>query len=119
MYKVLFLEKYNNYFNRIIKGHSNIADYLNDVENFYLYDKEINFSFSDNVSTELVINDCPFDPDYVLLLDENAQQIISRWFVIESSYTRKGQKNLQLRRDVIYDHISKLMSSPVFVVNLI
>ena len=114
LYNVLFLKKFNNYFNRIIKGFNEVSDYEAASEDSYYYEKQINFSFNDNVSTELVINNCPFDPDYMLLLD-NDDTIMSRWFVMEAIYTREGQKKFTLRRDVIYDCHEKLLSSPIYV----
>ena len=72
IYRVCLLRKYNNYFNRIIKGFSSFSEYLEEIddEDLFLYDKPINFSFEDNVSTELIINDCPFAADYLLLLEQ-------------------------------------------------
>ena len=124
LYYVCLLKKFNNYFNRIIKGYAALSDYEDAAEAYYYYADAsdnpiaVNFDFADNVSTELVMNDCPFEPDYLLLLtpDENGDlQIVSRWFVMETVFTRKGQYKHTLRRDTIYDHLDNLLDSPVFV----
>ena len=116
LYYVCFLKKFNNYFNRIIKGYATLAEYESAVGegNFYLYSKAINYNPNDSVSTELIMNDCPFDPDYLLILDSNGD-IVARWFVLESIFTRNGQRKFDIRRDVLYDYKDKLLRSPVFV----
>lgn len=116
LYYVCFLKKFNNYFNRIIKGYATLAEYESAVGNgnFYLYSKAINYNPNDSVSTELIMNDCPFDPDYLLILDSNGD-IVARWFVLESIFTRNGQRKFSIRRDVIFDYLDKLMTSPVYV----
>ena len=116
LYYVCFLRKFNNYFNRIIKGFSTCSEYETAVGegNYFLYSKAINYNPNDNVSTELIMNDCPFDPDYLLILDTNGD-IVARWFVLESIFTREKQKKFSLRRDVLYDYKEKLLTSPVYV----
>ena len=114
LFKIAFLEKFNNYFNRKIIGYSEIQDYLDSVENYFVPEHTISFNPADNVSTEIIMNDCPFDPDYCILMDlEN--EIVSRWFVMETVFTRQGQRKFMLRRDVIFDNKENLMSSPVYV----
>lgn len=116
VYYVCFLKNYNNYFNRIIKGFATLAEYETAVGagNYFLYSKTINYNPADNVSTELIMNDCPFDPDYVLIMDSELS-IVARWFVMESIFTREKQRKFILRRDVIYDNLEQLMLSPVYV----
>lgn len=116
MAKILLLKNYNNYFNRIIKGYSDLSDYQTAVgTGNYELDTQINFNPNDNVSAELIINDCPFDADYLIVADDTTSDIISRWFILESKRTRKGQYALSLRRDVIFDYQAELMDSPVFI----
>lgn len=115
-YYACFLKNYNNYFNRIIKGFATLAEYETAVgaENYFIYSKAINYNPADNVSTELIMNDCPFDPDYVLILDGELS-IVSRWFITESVFTRNKQQKYTLRRDLIYDFREELRDSPLFV----
>lgn len=115
-YFVYLLKGYNNYFNRIIKGYETIAEYLAELGagNYFLYSKEVNYNPADNVSTKLVMNDCPFEPDYLIYVDDQSN-IISRWFVMETVKTRQGQFEHTLRRDVIYDYHEGLLNSRVFI----
>lgn len=116
MAKILLLKNYNNYFNRIIKGYSDLSDYQTAVgTGNYDLDIQINFNPNDNVSAELIINDCPFDADYLIVADDTTSDIISRWFILESKRTRKGQYALSLRRDVIFDYQQELINSPVYI----
>lgn len=114
LFKVYFLEKFNNYFNRKIIGYETIAEYILAVENYFCPTILISFNPADNVSTELIMNDVPFDADYLIITDaENT--IISRWFIMESMFTRKGQHLYKLRRDLIYDFKEKLIDAPAFI----
>lgn len=119
-YRYCLLEKFNNYFNRKIIRFDDYGDYTSSVENYYEpLDSKGNFALfdfnpNDNVTTEITVNDCPFDPDYFLLIDED-EEIISRWFVIEQVRNRQGQWKYFIKRDVISDNLSKLENAPIFV----
>ena len=113
-YNICFLKKFNNYFNRKVIGFSTLADYIAAAEEYFIPENTISFDPKDNVSTEIIMNNCPFDADYCILLDLEGN-IVSRWFVMEVVFIRRGQKTYQLRRDVIYDNLDELMMSPVFV----
>ena len=116
-----FLKKFNNYFNRKIIKFSDLEDYENssedsfiplDVQGNYL---PFDFNPADDVSTEVIVNDVEFHPDYFLLLDPADFGIISRWFVMEQRRNRQGQWIYYLRRDVVADHLESLLDSPFFV----
>lgn len=103
---------FNNYFNRKIKYYTSLLDYVNNsVVNFE--QTSINFNPNDGVSTEQIVNweGGNQTPDYVLVIDDN-DQIVSRWFVTEWVRTRGGQYNATLKRDVIADHYEKIKLSP-------
>jgi hypothetical protein len=120
--KVYFclLEKFNNYFNRKVIRYDILDDYLSGVEDFFIPSKDndtflpFDFNPNDNVSTEVIINDLEFEPDYMLVLDSD-NNILSRWFVLSQNRNRLGQWVYSLRRDVIADNIEPLMTAPVFV----
>lgn len=114
LYYSLYLKKFNNYFNRIIKTLATLSDYEDAAEEYFYYSKSINYNPNDSVSTELIMNDCPFDADYVIIYD-NSGTIISRWFVMETIFTRTKQKLYKLRRDLISDYREQLVTSPMFV----
>lgn len=99
---------YNNYNNRILKRSDDIADYgtpLLTIENVE------GFPLNDGISTRYTINLIPYNitdisPDYMLLINPGEPNITddtihSRWFVIESQYTRQGQFVCDLYRDTI------------------
>ena len=51
---ILLLRGFNNYFNRIVKKYSALADYKNNSDT-YLEFSNINFNPNDGITTELVI----------------------------------------------------------------
>lgn len=107
----LYLLHYNNYFNRIVKTETSLADYLDyslgSIQN-------VNFNPNDGVDTEQIINWSGDTPDYVVCVNEQSQ-IDSRWFVIEASRTRGLQYLLKLKRDVIADNLASFLQSTAFI----
>lgn len=118
---IILLEKFNNYFNRKIKLLPDVDSYISNYD--YNDFKDINFNPNDDVSTEIVFNfdKVNIDPDYLLVCenaedpDDDNPDIVSRWFVLESTRTRSGQYQLKLRRDVIADYFNELRTAPIFV----
>lgn len=108
----LYLLKYNNYYNRIVKKFNTLAEYL--VTPYYNNDvvENVNFNPNDGVDTEQIINsNGKFD--YCILADGN--NIISRWFILECKRERNGQYRLSLRRDLVVDNYNEIISSPCFI----
>lgn len=112
----LLLLKYNNYYNRTLKGYSNIDGYKNAVgTSGYAEVTNVNFNPRDGISTHHTVN-TNFDCDYMLVIESTQPwNIISRWFVIESYYDRVDQRTLILRRDVLYDYSSSYGNAPAFI----
>ena len=114
------LERFNNYFNRKIIKYESLSDYEDHAKDSFIpYNEEgsmtlFDFNPADNVTTEIIVNNVPFDPDYFLLLDDNAQ-IVQRWFVLEQKRNRQGQWVYYLRRDVVADNFNNLLNAPIFV----
>ena len=54
--KILLLNGFNNYFNRIIKKFNKVEDYKYDSVDYNYIDKSINFNPSDGVNAELILN---------------------------------------------------------------
>ena len=108
MNKALILN-FNNYFNRILKIRNTKEKYL---EYGYEYSDLINFEPNDGVDTSQIFNLTlgTSSPDYIVILDEQ-DNIVSRWFVIEMTRTRMGQYKLDLRRDLIADYYIKFAYS--------
>lgn len=128
---ILFLRGFNNYFNRVIKKYSTLADYQSN-STAYVNFASINFNPNDGVVTELVVgnenqkeNSSPLDwenigtPDYCVCYETSGtpavNTIISRWFVLESERTRSGQYRLALKRDVVAEHFNQIITAPCFV----
>ena len=119
-----FLERFNNYFNRKLIKYSEIDDYVTHSQNYFVpttsnadgtySDTLFDFNPNDNITTEIIVNDVPFDPDYFLLLDD-AQNIIQRWFVLEQKRNRKGQWLYFLRRDVLADSYDEVSDAPAYI----
>ena len=115
-----FLERFNNYFNRKIIKFETLTEYQNNSKSSFIPTTDLgamtpfDFNPNDNVTTEIIANSVPFDPDYFLLLDED-QNIIQRWFVLEQKRNRQGQWLYQLKRDVVSDNLETLIDAPIFV----
>lgn len=105
----IYIFKYNNYFNRIIKRESTLAGYGTPTHIL----NNTNFNYNDGVITNHV---CNFngDGDYLILCDDN-NNIQSHWFILEHGKTRGGQFNLSLRRDLIVDYFDIVVVAPMIV----
>lgn len=105
----IYIFKYNNYFNRIIKRESTLAGYGTPTHIL----NNTNFNYNDGVITNHV---CNFngDGDYLILCDDN-NNIQSHWFILEHGKTRGGQFNLSLRRDLIIDYYDIVVTAPMIV----
>ena len=108
----LYLLKFNNYYNRIVKKFDTLAEYL--VTPYYNNDvvENVNFNPNDGVDTEQIINsNGKFD--YCILSD--GITIESRWFIIECKRERNGQYRLTLRRDLVADNYNSIINAPTFI----
>lgn len=111
----LYLYNYNNYFNRIVKKESNLVGYGTPIYSLVATDsKPVNFNYNDGIRTTHDINYPNQDGDYLIVTDNN-NNIVSRWFVIESKRTRGGQHRLQLKRDLIADYYNKIINAPMII----
>lgn len=115
MAKNIYLFRYNNYFNRTIKGYDNSSynAYINDgaipidyIQNCTLWNP------ADGVDTVLTSKINMYAvPDYAIVCDDSGI-VLNRWFVIEATRVQGGQYRLRLHRDLIADSYSVLMQSP-------
>lgn len=110
----LYFLHYNNYYNRKVKKFDTIAEYLQ--EPYYLGANIPNASFNpnDGVDAQHVCNIQDFDYDYMIVTDKT-QNIVSRWFVIESRRERTGQYTLTLKRDQFADSYDAVVNAPAFI----
>ena len=104
---------YNNYFNRVIKRLETLADYGTALYTYTNY----NFDPGDNVSTTLIIGKSDYNGsgDYLIEYDNN-ENILARWFIIDSKRTRKGQYEVSLKRDVLAD-FPRLYANSIFSID--
>lgn len=110
----LYLFEYNNYYNRIVKRLPTIQDY--EEEGTLLdYISNVNFLPNDGISTEHIINYEADTGNYVIITDSFTNEIISRWFVIDSVRVRAGQYRLSLYRDVVADWYEDILAAPMFI----
>ena len=107
--QVCYLLNFNNYYNREYKKLNNLNDYLDYMRSYWT---NVNFNPGDGITTTIPVN---YDGEVnYLVLTDNAvpglvgqEVIVSRWFIIESKFTRMGQRVLTLRRDVLVDYAPK------------
>lgn len=109
----LYYLRYNNYYNRLIKREESVVDYLP-----YLIRSQTgvwNWNPADGVDTEVIMAQWTYDtPDYLVVADDE-DNIVSRWFVVDADYLLKSQYRVRLHRDVIADNYTSVMNSVCFV----
>lgn len=76
------------------------------------------FSPNDGVNTTHVFgsaaNNYDGSGDYFIVTDEN-NEILSRWFILETNFARNGQWILTLRRDLVVDYYDVIIDAPCFI----
>lgn len=109
----LYILKYNNYYNRLVKSYDNMEDY----EPYVIYTlMSTNFNPNDGVDTQHLFGVGEYDGtgDYLIALDDNGE-IHSRWFIIDAVRTRAGQYQVTLHRDLVVDYYNVIKQSPMFI----
>lgn len=103
--QICYLLNFNNYYNREYKRLNTIWDY----EPYIKYNwTNVNFNHGDGITTTIPVNS-DVEANYLILSEGigpglAGEEIISRWFIIESKFTRLGQRMLTLRRDILVDY---------------
>lgn len=107
-----FLKNYNNYYNRIVK-----IDQLDDIDNEYVDLPKANFNPNDDViaSHDTAKWQATWMPDYMLKINEDTEEIESRWFVLESVRLRGQQYRFTLRRDLVADFYDNIINAPIHI----
>lgn len=114
--KYVYLLKYNNYANRIMKVENSYTDYLGtgNANLIALIEDMVNWNPNDGVTTSIKTkNNTSFadgEPDYCICVDLYGN-IDSRWFVIENKRIHKDQYQCQLKRDVFAEAWADLMKA--------
>lgn len=108
----LYIFRYNNYFNRIIKKETYLASYGTPL----FTQLNVNFNPGDNVTSKHVLGKATYNGkgDYLIETDlEN--NIVTRWFIIDTDFTRQGQWVVSLKRDLIADNYNNVCEAPMMV----
>lgn len=113
----LFLYQGNNYYNRkIIHANSN-DEYITRGFRQIASVNSVAFIVNDGITTSQVINydhnELGFG-DYVIVYDDY-NTIVSRWWVVKNTVVRNGQVMMQLLRDVISDWYDDIISAPSYI----
>lgn len=111
--QTIYLLKYNNYYDRLVKKEESLDDYLlADADSISI--ENYDFVPGDGVSKQDIFD---YDPttgkNYVLVC--NGTDIESRWFITETVRTRDGRYLVSLQRDAIVDSYNSLVKSPIFI----
>ena len=115
MERLLLAKEFNNYFNRTIKRYKTANEYRSKLK-VYSEITNINFVPADGITTSQVINwSEDWTPDYCVVLDKSGDNVISRWFVIESTRNRGNQFYLTLKRDSIADYYDIISTSTAYI----
>lgn len=113
--QICYLLNFNNYYNREYKKLYNLNDYLDHMKSYWT---NVNFNPGDGITTTIPVN-YDGEVNYLVLTDDavpgfvGQEVIVSRWFIIESKFTRMGQRVLTLRRDILVDY-SSMATATVF-----
>ena len=113
--QICYLLNFNNYYNREYKKLYNLNDYLDYMKYSW---SNVNFNPGDGITTTIPVN-YDGEVNYLILTDNTVpgtvgeETIVSRWFIIESKFTRMGQRVLTLRRDILVDY-SSMATATVF-----
>lgn len=110
----LYLFKYNNYLNKILKKSDTLQGYGNPLVTL----RNTNFNPNDYISTTHVFNTWVMDekviPDYCVVCDAS-DVIQSRWFVVDVKRARGGQWSVALLADLAADYKDELLTSTCFI----
>ena len=108
----LKIYSYNNYFNRKVLKEANLTSYGTPV---YTLDNA-NFNPADGVNTSVILGTIDYlDNGNYLIVCDLENNIISRWFIIDTDRTRQGQFRVTLKRDVMVDFYDVITNSPCII----
>lgn len=110
----LYYYQFNNYYNRQYKAFDRLEDYGPPLGSL-----SANFEYGDGVNTTDILQHVSWNtlagvPDYLVVTD-TANNILSRWFVIEAVKINGAQYRVFFRRDLFADFHDIIVSSPAFI----
>lgn len=113
MLGTIYFLKFNNYYNRTIKlpDKHKVSDFSS-----YIIGQlpNVNFNPNDGVFTKVdQLIERP-EADYVIYTEDN-ENIISKWFLIDSTRLTSGFWQCSLQRDLIADHYQEVLNADTFI----
>lgn len=118
MAKTLYFLRFNNYFNRQLIPKYGTAWYRQ-LQIGFTVGVQL-FNYGDGINTTQIVNTVDWNdadtsaPDYCVVEDDITLEY-SRWYVIDWKYTRLGQYQVTLKRDVLADNFDAIMQSPMLI----
>lgn len=108
----LYYLSFNNYYNRQLKVLGTLSEYLTYVVG--QTDGDRNFNPANDITVKFISNrDRDEIGDYMLAVDDGV--IVSRWYILNGDRTRQGQYQLTVRRDVLADYYTQVLTAPCFI----
>lgn len=108
----LYYLNFNNYYNRQLKVLGTLSEYLKYVVGQTEGDR--NFNPANDITVKFISNrDRDEIGDYMLAVDDGV--IVSRWYILNGDRTRQGQYQLTVRRDVLADYYTQVLTAPCFI----
>lgn len=113
-YQRLYLIKYKNYYDRVAT--TDIAEDIFDKATLVETVSDYNFNENDGVNTEIVINrTLSHAANYLIVQNQDDEEYVSQWYIMDCKRNLKGQETLLLRRDVLHDYLADWMMAKSFV----
>ena len=120
MLQNIYILNFNNYYNRKVKGqnYSTLNDYIDYVS--YGPFSAVNFNPNDGIITSHTFNvpgitAYELSGDYLIVVDDDTNDVLSRWFIIQAKRELNGQYTFSLRRDVIVDCYEDVIKSTYYI----
>ena len=118
MFNTLYTLEWENYYDRRV--HPDLLDIPNKGLGIYLEyalktHQGVNFNPNDHINTEVILNITENEIGNYLIVTNEDNTIVSRWYIIEAVRVRGGQYKLILHRDVITDYWNIIRSSPALI----
>lgn len=118
MFNTIYILQWENYYDRRV--HPYVTELENQGLGLYMEIdtagfQGVNFNPNDGVNTSVVLNLQELQQGNYLIVLDDENRVISRWFIIDSIRTRGGQYQLNLRRDLITDYWNVIRQSPALI----
>ena len=113
MLGTIYFLKFNNYYNRTIKlpDKHKVSDFSSYIVGQL---QNVNFNPNDGVFTKVdQLVERP-EADYVIYTEDN-DNIVSRWFLMDSTRLTSGFWQCSLQRDLIADHYQEVLNADTFI----